>query len=112
MKLIIKMFAVAGVFVLLSSIDSVGVSVDKFWPTAVIAAILLGVLSLVIKPIVSFFSFPITILTLGLFTFVINALIFWMLGFLDGVTIDGFVAALIGSLFVTVTVWLVDFFLD
>lgn len=112
MKLIIKMFAVAGVFILLDFIESIGVSVDNFWPTAVIAAILLGILSLVIKPIVSFFSFPITILTLGLFTFVINALIFWMLGFLGGVTIDGFVAALVGSLFVTVTVWLVDFFLD
>ncbi len=112
MKLIIKMFAVAGVFLLLSSIDGVGVSVDSFFPTAVIAAILLGILSLIIKPVISFFSFPITILTLGLFTFVINALIFWMLGFLDGVTIDGFIAALLGSLFVSATVWLVDFFLE
>ncbi len=106
------MFAVAGVFLLLSSIDGVGVSVDSFFPTAVIAAILLGILSLIIKPVISFFSFPITILTLGLFTFVINALIFWMLGFLDGFYIDGFVAALLGSLFVSVAVWLVDFFLD
>lgn len=112
MKLIIKMFVVAGVLVLLDSIKSIGVSVDNFWPWAVIAAVVLGILSLVIKPIISFFSFPITILTLGLFTFVINALIFWMLTFLEGISINGFVPALLGSLFVSIAVWLVDSFVD
>lgn len=111
MKLIIKMFAAAGAILLAANLID-GIAVTSFWPSAVIAAIVLGVLSLVVKPIISFFSFPITILTLGLFTFVINALIFWMLGFLDGVTISGFIPALLGSLFVSVAVWLVDFFLD
>ena len=105
------MFAAAGAILLAANLID-GITVISFWPWAVIAAIVLGVLSLVIKPIISFFSFPITILTLGLFTFVINALIFWMLTFLEGISINGFVPALLGSLFVSIAVWLVDSFLD
>ena len=106
MKLIIKMFAVAGVFILLDSIESIGVSVDNFWPTAVIAAILLGVLSLVIKPIISFFTFPITFLTLGLFTLVVNAFFFWLASiFIEGVEIRSFVAAFFGAIIMSIISW-------
>lgn len=105
------MFAATGAILLAANLID-GIAVTSFWPSAVIAAIVLGVLSLVIKPIISFFSFPITILTLGLFTFVINALIFWMLTFLEGISINGFVPTLLGSLFVSIAVWLVDSFVD
>ena len=80
-----------------------GITIDRFWPTAVIAAVILGFLNTVIKPIISLFALPITILTLGLFSVVINVIIFWLLAFVPGVSIDGFFAALWGALIVAIT---------
>jgi putative membrane protein len=104
------MFVVAGA-VWLADHFIVGIKVTSFWPTAVIVAIVLGLLSFFIKPIISFFTFPITVLTLGLFNFVINALIFWLAGsgiFISGFGVSGFIPALLGSIFVSVANLLVD----
>jgi putative membrane protein len=111
MKFILRILAVAGAMLLASVLVS-GISVVSFWPTAVIAAVVLGLLNLIVRPIIKLFSLPITILTLGLFTFVINALLFWLLNLIDGISIDGFISALLGSLIVSVASWLVDYFLD
>ena len=66
---------------------------------AVVAALVLGALNAVIRPILVILTLPVTILTLGLFLFVINALLFWLVaGIVPGFEVKGFLAALIGSL--------------
>ena len=75
-----------------------GVAVTSF-VAALIAALVLGLVNAVVRPILVILTLPVTILTLGLFLFVINALLFWAAsGLLPGFHVNGFVAALIGSL--------------
>ena len=75
-----------------------GVTVSSF-TAALIAAFVIGLLNTVVRPIFILLTLPVTLLTLGLFLFVINALMFYMAsGLLDGFEVKGFVAALIGSL--------------
>ena len=67
--------------------------------TAIIVAIVMGLLNTFVKPILQFLSLPITILTLGLFYFVINVLIVYLCAYLvDGFSVSGFVAALLFSI--------------
>lgn len=87
-----------------------GVTVESFF-AAVIAALVLGLVSAVIRPILVLLTLPVTILTLGLFLFVINALLFWFVAeIVQGFRVSGFMAALIGSilysLITLVTSWL------
>ncbi|HEY2627716.1 MAG TPA: phage holin family protein [Usitatibacter sp.] len=87
-----------------------GVHVTDFW-SALIAAIILGLVNAVIRPLLVILTLPATILTLGLFIFVINALLFWFVAeIVRGFTVDGFMAALIGSILYSIvtliTSWL------
>lgn len=79
-----------------------GVHIDQF-TTALILAIVLAVLNALVKPILILLTLPITIITLGLFLLVINALII-MLGdrFIDGFSVDGFWWALLFSILLSV----------
>jgi putative membrane protein len=71
--------------------------------TAVVVAIVLGLLNTFIKPILQIMALPITILTLGLFYFVINVLIIYLVDFLvAGFDVGGFISALLFSLIVSV----------
>ena len=75
-----------------------GVVVTSF-TAALIAAAVLGILNTIVRPMLVLLTLPVTIITLGLFIFVINALMFWAAAsLLDGLKVNGFVAALIGSL--------------
>jgi putative membrane protein len=75
-----------------------GVEVKSF-TAALIAAFIIGLLNTVLRPVLVVLTLPVTVVTLGLFLFVINALMFWAAaGVLDGFHVRGFVAALIGSL--------------
>lgn len=79
-----------------------GVSVASFYIALIVAAFL-GVLNLLVRPILVVLTLPITLLTLGLFTFVINALLFWFLAsFIQGFAVSGFFAAFFGALVVSV----------
>jgi len=79
-----------------------GIEVEGLY-IAVIAAVLLGILNLVARPVLIVLTLPVTILTLGLFIFVINAAIFFFVAsFVDGFTVSGFVPALLGSIIVSV----------
>lgn len=79
-----------------------GVFIDGIY-TAIIVAVVLGLLNLIVRPILIILTLPITILTFGLFAFVINAAIFlFVASFVDGFAVDGFLPALVGSLLVTV----------
>lgn len=79
-----------------------GIVVESIY-IAIVAAVVLGLINLTIKPILFVLTLPITILTLGLFAFVLNALMFWFVAsFLDGFSVDGFIPALLGSLVVSI----------
>ncbi len=72
--------------------------------TAMIVAVVLGLLNSFVKPILIVFTIPITILTLGLFLFVINILIvFWVSKIVPGFSVDGWGSALLFSLIVSIT---------
>ena len=75
-----------------------GVEIKSF-SAALIAALVIGVFNTILRPALVVLTLPVTVLTLGLFLFVINALMFWAAaGILDGFYVQGFGAALIGSL--------------
>jgi putative membrane protein len=75
-----------------------GVQIDSFF-AAVIAALVLGLVNAVVRPILVILTLPVTLLTLGLFLFVINALLFWFVAeIVGGFHVSGFMAALIGSI--------------
>jgi putative membrane protein len=75
-----------------------GVHVDSFLAAAV-AALVLGLANAVIRPILVVLTLPVTIVTLGLFLFVINAALFWFVAqVVKGFAVEGFLAALVGSI--------------
>ena len=77
-----------------------GIHIDSYW-TALVFSIVLALVNLIIKPLLVIFTIPLTILTLGLFLFIINALMILLAAKLvNGITIDGFWWALLfGFLF-------------
>ena len=75
-----------------------GVHVDSFF-AALVAALVLGLVNALIRPVLVVLTLPVTIITLGLFLFVINATLFWFVAqIVKGFSVDGFLAALVGSL--------------
>ncbi len=78
-----------------------GIHVDSL-VTAILAAMLIGILNVLVRPILMILTLPITLLTLGLFIFVINAFLFWVAAsIIDGFTVTGFLPALVGSFIVS-----------
>jgi putative membrane protein len=97
MKLLLK-WALSAMALLAIANFYPGVQVTSF-VSALIAAFVIGLLNILLRPLLVLLTFPITIVTLGLFLFVINALMFWAAGaVLQGFEVKGFTAALIGSL--------------
>ncbi len=85
-----------------------GVRVDGIF-AALAAALVLGLVNAVIRPILILLTLPVTLLTMGLFIFVINALLFWLVAeVVKGFTVTGFMAALIGSLMYSVITLIVS----
>jgi putative membrane protein len=79
-----------------------GIVVSSFW-SAMFAALVLGLINMLVKPIFILLTLPITIVTLGLFLLVINALMFWFAGsILKGFQVNGFWWAVGGALFYSV----------
>lgn len=82
-----------------------GISISSFY-TALMVALILGLINAVIRPILLVLTLPINILTLGLFTFVINGLLFWFVStFIKGFMVSGFLSAVVGALVVSVLSW-------
>lgn len=97
MKLLLKWLLSAAALLLVAYVYQ-GVEVTSF-TAALIAAFVIGLLNAVVRPVLVLLTLPVTVLTLGLFLFVINALMFWAAAsVLDGFQVRGFTAALIGSL--------------
>ena len=97
MKIIVRWLLLAAALLLVAQIYP-GVQVTTFG-AAMIAALVLGLFNTLLRPILVLLTLPVTVLTLGLFLFVINALLFYFAAsLLDGFHVNGFVAALIGSI--------------
>ncbi|MGZ8173627.1 MULTISPECIES: phage holin family protein [Methylobacter] len=78
-----------------------GIQVEG-WGSALIGAIVLGLVNAVVRPLMVLFTLPLTILTFGLFLLVVNALMLWLVAALvPGVRVQGFGPALLGSLVLT-----------
>ncbi len=93
---------IGGLAVMAGSYIIPGVQVRGFFD-AVIAAVLIGIVSALVKPVLVVLTLPLNILTLGLFTFVINALMIMLVSaLLPGFTVEGFIPALLLSLVLAV----------
>ena len=95
---------------LVDNITLTGDSTGKKALTLILVALLFGVVNSIVKPVVKFLSFPLFILTLGLITFVINALMLlltsWLAGKLDlNFHVEGFWTALLGGLIISIVSW-------
>lgn len=87
MRIIARWFITA-LSLLLATVLIPAIHIASFW-TALLVAVILGIVNLLLRPILIILTLPITILTLGLFTFVINGLLFWFVAsFVKGFTID------------------------
>jgi putative membrane protein len=107
MKLVTRWLLLAAALLLVAYLYP-GVSVTSFG-SALIAAFVLGLLNTVVRPLLVLLTLPVTLLTLGLFLFVINALMFWAAAsLLDGFNVSGFTAALIGSLIYSLCGMVID----
>ena len=107
MNLIIRLLVTAVVAFFLTKILS-GVHFDGF-STAIVFAIVLGILNLIVSPVLKILGLPLTIITLVLFSLVINALVILIADyFIDGMTIDGFWWAFIFSIALSLITSLVN----
>ncbi len=107
LKLIVKWLLLGAALLFVAYVYN-GVQVSSFG-AALVAAFVIGLLNTVLRPILVVLTLPVTVLTVGLFLFVINALMFWAAsGFLSGFQVRGFGAALIGSLIYSVIGMVID----
>jgi putative membrane protein len=73
---------------------------------ALVAALVLGLINTLIRPVLLLLTLPVTVLTLGLFIFVINGLLFWAVGsWLEGFRVDGFWAGVFGAIVYSLISW-------
>lgn len=118
MGLILRLI-INGVAIWLATLllDGVGLSPrEDPWEQALVVAVvavIFTLVNLVIRPVVSLFALPLTILTLGLFTLVINALMVlltsWLSGFTDfGLQVEGFWWAVAAGLIISIATWLLN----
>ena len=87
------------------------IRVDGFL-AALVAAILLGIVNTIIRPILVILTFPLTLLSFGLFLLVINGLMLWLVSALvSGFHVNGFWGALLGSILISIVSWILSKFL-
>ena len=85
-----------------------GISFHGNWLTLLVAGVVFGLFNLIVRPIAMLLSAPLLILTLGLFYFVLNGILLWVVQFiLPGYHVSGLVAGILGSIVITVVNWLV-----
>ena len=107
MKIIVRWMLLAAALLLVAHLYP-GVTVKSFG-SALIAAFVLGLFNTLVRPLLVLLTLPVTLITLGLFLFVINALMFWSAaGVLDGFNVTGFGAALIGSVLYSLCGMVID----
>jgi putative membrane protein len=81
--------------------------------TAVIVAACLVFLNMVVKPVITLLTLPLNILTLGLFSIIINGAFFWFVAqIITGFTVASFIAAIIGAFVISIINWIINHFID
>ena len=92
-----------------------GISFDGDWRLLFVVALLFGILNVLVRPILKLLTLPFLIITLGLFIFVLNAVMLWLTGAISdafdlGFHVAGFLAAFVGALVVTVVSFVLSLF--
>jgi putative membrane protein len=81
--------------------------------TAIIVAACLVFLNMVVKPVITLLTLPLNILTLGLFSIIINGAFFWFVAqIITGFTVASFVSAIIGAFVISIITWIINHFID
>ena len=107
MKLIVRWLLLAAALLLVAHLYP-GVTVKSFG-SAMIAAFVLGLLNTLLRPILVLLTLPVTIVTLGVFILVVNALCFWFASsLLKGFEVSGFWSAFFGSILYSIVSWLLS----
>ena len=100
-----------GVAVLIAAYLVPGISYNGSLFYLLLVGLVIGLINLIVKPIVTFFSFPLIVVTLGLFYLVINGLMLYLAAWLlKGLTVQGCGAAILGGLVIAIFNWLVRAF--
>ena len=102
---IIQFVVIAGtVFLIANNVP--GIHVEGGYKTVLFVALVWSLVSMVLKPVLSILTLPLTFITLGLFSFILNAFLFaameWVV---PGFVVDGFIPALIGSVVLSFVTW-------
>jgi putative membrane protein len=106
-RLIINMVSILVIAYLFPKV----IRVDGFW-AALIAALLLGIVNALVRPILVLLTLPLTILTLGLFLLVVNGLLLGLVAALvPGFHVNGFWGAVLGSILISIVSWVLSWFL-
>jgi putative membrane protein len=101
MALLLKWVLSAASFMIIAYFVD-GITVTSFW-VALILAVVWGIIAITLKPILLILTLPINILTLGLFTFILNGLLLWFVGgIMDGFVVDGFWTAVLGAFILSI----------
>jgi putative membrane protein len=109
-RIIVKWLLSAGALLLVAFLVP-GIHVGHV--AALIAAIVIGLINAILRPIFVILTLPITIVTLGLFILVINAVLFWLASVIvPNFTVHGWRAALVGSILYAILGWVVSFLAD
>lgn len=86
-----------------------GITISGGWETTLLVALVWSVIVTVVRPVLQLLTLPITVLTLGLFSFVLNALLFWAMAWVvSGFAIAGFWAALLGVIVLSILSFLIQ----
>jgi putative membrane protein len=108
MKLLIRLFINMVAILAIAYLFPGMVWVDSLW-SALGAAFLLGIVNAVIRPIFILLTLPLTLVTLGLFLLVINALMLWLVaGLVGGFHVSGFWGAFFGSILISLVSWILS----
>lgn len=107
MKTVIKYLGTVAAVVLTVNIVP-NITVTGGWLTILLIALAWSVITLVIRPVLSILTLPVTIITFGLFSFILNALLFWSMTLVvPGFSIAGFWSALLGAFVLSILTWLI-----
>lgn len=110
-KLILKLLGSATALIVISYMVA-GITVNSF-TVALIAGIVFAIINITLKPLLQILAFPINIVTLGLFGFLINAFLFWLVGyFVNGFDVQTISAAFIGSFIMSIIMWMLSILID
>jgi putative membrane protein len=105
-QLLITMVAILIIAYLVPNVIQV-----ESWTAALVAAFLLGVVNMFIRPLLVLLTLPLTVVTFGIFLLVINGLLLWLVSALvRGFQVNGFLGALIGAILISIVSWILSRF--